>query len=83
MGILTFCIYTVEVEFTMNSYQFFEDSGVGYVVVSKSGEAISDFIVTVTGGKQHSTVTPKYIQSTVQWAILGSLPERLQVGIHT
>ena len=63
MEMLTFCIFTVVVvSFTNDSYWFSEDDGVGHVVVSKSGEAFSHFNVTVTGGKQHSTMTPKYVQ---------------------
>ena len=56
MYMLTFCVLTVEITFTSDSYQFSEDVGIGHVVVSKSGETFSAFTVTVVGGKQHSSL---------------------------
>ena len=55
MSMFSFCMFIVVVTFTNDSYQFSEDSGVGYVVVSKSVEVFSDFSVIIIGDKPHST----------------------------
>ena len=61
-------LFTVKVTFTSALYQFSENDGVGYVVVSKSGVAKSSFEVVVMSynGKQH-TLQRVWIHFQLVW----------------